>query len=68
MTRPRDNPRGRVDPEVVRHFFACRTELYAIHQRGLGESVVRAVEQAVVAASNGDNGPPSFLPAAADHR
>jgi len=35
------------DPAVVAAFFPCRPELYAIHQRGLGESVVRAVEQAI---------------------
>jgi HD-GYP domain-containing protein (c-di-GMP phosphodiesterase class II) len=34
------------DPEVVRYFFACRHELYAVCQRGLGESVYMAVERA----------------------
>src|SRR5262249_17447950 len=33
------------DPVVVRHFLACREELYGICQRGLGDSVVKAVEQ-----------------------
>ena len=35
------------DPAVVAAFFPCRQEIYAIHQRGLGESLVRAVEQAI---------------------
>ena len=38
------------DAEIVGHFLPCRHELYAIHQRGLGESVVRAVEQAILGA------------------
>jgi HD-GYP domain-containing protein (c-di-GMP phosphodiesterase class II) len=35
------------DPRVVEHFFACRHELYAVCQRGLGQSVYLAVERAV---------------------
>jgi HD-GYP domain-containing protein (c-di-GMP phosphodiesterase class II) len=34
------------DPQVVRSFFACRHELYAVCQRGLGQSVYLAVERA----------------------
>jgi HD-GYP domain-containing protein (c-di-GMP phosphodiesterase class II) len=32
------------DPAVVGHFMACRHELYAICQKGLGQSVFAAVE------------------------
>jgi HD-GYP domain-containing protein (c-di-GMP phosphodiesterase class II) len=46
------------DPAVVRHFLACRQELYGICQRGLGDSVVKAVEQALRAGA-ADN--PSVL-------
>jgi HD-GYP domain-containing protein (c-di-GMP phosphodiesterase class II) len=35
------------DPEIVRHFLACRDGLYSICQRGIGESVYVAVEHAV---------------------
>jgi HD-GYP domain-containing protein (c-di-GMP phosphodiesterase class II) len=35
------------DPAIVRPFMACRSELYPICQRGLGESVARAIEQRV---------------------
>ena len=34
------------DPEIVRSFFACRHDLYAVCQRGLGQSVYMAVERA----------------------
>jgi response regulator RpfG family c-di-GMP phosphodiesterase len=34
------------DPKVVQCFFACRHELYAVCQRGLGQSVYMAVERA----------------------
>ncbi len=34
------------DPRVVRCFFVCRHELYAVCQRGLGRSVYMAVERA----------------------
>jgi HD-GYP domain-containing protein (c-di-GMP phosphodiesterase class II) len=40
------------DPFVVQCFFACRLELYAVCQRGLGQSVYMAVERA----ANGDSG------------
>jgi HD-GYP domain-containing protein (c-di-GMP phosphodiesterase class II) len=32
------------DPTVVGHFLACRRELYAICRRGLGDSVIAAVD------------------------
>jgi hypothetical protein len=35
------------DPEVIAPFQACRAELYPICQRGLGESVARAVGRTV---------------------
>jgi HD-GYP domain-containing protein (c-di-GMP phosphodiesterase class II) len=35
------------DPRIIEHFFACRHELYAVCQRGLGQSVYMAVERAV---------------------
>jgi HD-GYP domain-containing protein (c-di-GMP phosphodiesterase class II) len=35
------------DPRVIEHFFACRNDLYAVYQRGLGQSVLIAVERAV---------------------
>jgi HD-GYP domain-containing protein (c-di-GMP phosphodiesterase class II) len=34
------------DPRIVECFFACRNELYAVCQRGLGQSVYMAVERA----------------------
>jgi HD-GYP domain-containing protein (c-di-GMP phosphodiesterase class II) len=43
------------DPDVVRHFLACRQELYVICQRGLGDSVVKAVEQTLRAGAAVDN-------------
>jgi hypothetical protein len=45
------------DERIVDAFFACRKELYAVCQRGLGQSVYIAVERAV----SGDNSkkPPS---------
>jgi HD-GYP domain-containing protein (c-di-GMP phosphodiesterase class II) len=35
------------DPRIIEHFFSCRHELYAVIQRGLGQSVYMAVERAV---------------------
>jgi HD-GYP domain-containing protein (c-di-GMP phosphodiesterase class II) len=35
------------DPAVVRPFLACRSELYTICRRGLGESVETAIERTV---------------------
>ena len=34
------------DPRIVQHFLACRHELFAVIQRGLGQSVYFAVERA----------------------
>ena len=34
------------DAKIVQCFFACRHELYAVYQRGLGQSVYMAVERA----------------------
>jgi len=34
------------DPSIVKCFFACRHELYAVCERGLGQSVYMAVERA----------------------
>jgi HD-GYP domain-containing protein (c-di-GMP phosphodiesterase class II) len=33
------------DPHLIEQFMACRHELYLIYQRGLGESVLAAVER-----------------------
>jgi HD-GYP domain-containing protein (c-di-GMP phosphodiesterase class II) len=33
------------DPEIIQHFLACRRELYSICQRGLGDSVISAVDR-----------------------
>ena len=35
------------DAEVIRHFMACRTELYAIYTKGLGDSMAQAVANVV---------------------
>jgi HD-GYP domain-containing protein (c-di-GMP phosphodiesterase class II) len=35
------------DPQIVQHFLACKEDLYGIRQRGIGNSVVLAVDQAV---------------------
>jgi HD-GYP domain-containing protein (c-di-GMP phosphodiesterase class II) len=35
------------DPDVVAQFMTCRSELYSICQRGLGDSVFAAVERAL---------------------
>jgi HD-GYP domain-containing protein (c-di-GMP phosphodiesterase class II) len=34
------------DPSIVKWFFACRQDLYAVCERGLGQSVYMAVERA----------------------
>jgi putative nucleotidyltransferase with HDIG domain len=44
------------DPEVIAALFHCKHELYPICQRGLGESVVRAVEHALRAAEGPTRG------------
>jgi HD-GYP domain-containing protein (c-di-GMP phosphodiesterase class II) len=36
------------DPAIVACFLACRQELYGIHERGVGDSMLRAVEQIIV--------------------
>jgi HD-GYP domain-containing protein (c-di-GMP phosphodiesterase class II) len=35
------------DPDVIAHFLACREDVYAICARGLGDSVLAAVEEVV---------------------
>jgi HD-GYP domain-containing protein (c-di-GMP phosphodiesterase class II) len=47
------------DPRVVQCFFACRHELYAVCQRGLGRSVYMAVERAAGGNSIVPFAPPS---------
>jgi HD-GYP domain-containing protein (c-di-GMP phosphodiesterase class II) len=39
------------DPLLIEQFMACRHELYLIYQRGLGESVVAAVERVLDSAA-----------------
>jgi HD-GYP domain-containing protein (c-di-GMP phosphodiesterase class II) len=43
----RDGAGTQWDPRIVRHFLECRHELYAVIQRGLGQSVYIAIERAV---------------------
>jgi HD-GYP domain-containing protein (c-di-GMP phosphodiesterase class II) len=33
------------DSEIIEHFLDCRRELYSICQRGLGDSVIQAVDR-----------------------
>ena len=40
------------DPSVIEAFFACKQEIFPICQRGLGDSVVRAVEDALRTSDN----------------
>ena len=35
------------DPHVISHFMACRHDLYSIYQKGIGDSVLHAVEEVV---------------------
>jgi HD-GYP domain-containing protein (c-di-GMP phosphodiesterase class II) len=42
----RENSGRQWDPRVVQRFFACRHQLYAVCERGLGQSVYMAVERA----------------------
>jgi HD-GYP domain-containing protein (c-di-GMP phosphodiesterase class II) len=44
------------DPRIIEHFQACRHELYSICQRGIGESVVVAVERALRAGGGSADG------------
>jgi diguanylate cyclase (GGDEF)-like protein len=50
------------DPHVVKHFLECRHELYAVIQRGLGQSVYFAVERAVGAGETMTGGKPGVSP------
>lgn len=47
------------DAEVIGHFMACRHELYAICQRGLGRSVLHAVENVLHQATAPSDLPPA---------
>jgi HD-GYP domain-containing protein (c-di-GMP phosphodiesterase class II) len=49
------------DPQVIEAFFACKDEVFPIAQRGLGDSAVRAVEQALINPEHGDAAVRSFL-------
>jgi hypothetical protein len=54
-------------PEVVTAFFACKEEIFPSCLRGLGDSVVRAVEDALRAADGAarfGHAPFSLLPSA----
>ncbi len=46
----RDGSGRQWDPEVVEAFLGCKEEVFPICQRGLGDSVIRAVEDALRAA------------------
>jgi HD-GYP domain-containing protein (c-di-GMP phosphodiesterase class II) len=35
------------DPLLIDHFMACRRELYSIYEKGIGDSVIQAVEEVV---------------------
>lgn len=35
------------DPQLVEHFMACRKELYCIYEKGLGDSMLHAIEESV---------------------
>jgi diguanylate cyclase (GGDEF)-like protein len=48
------------DPRIVEHFFNCRQQLYAVIQRGLGQSVYKAVERAVSIGDRQDRGAQSI--------
>ncbi len=43
------------DPLIIEHFQVCRHELYSICQRGIGESVVVAVERALRTGGTGED-------------
>jgi HD-GYP domain-containing protein (c-di-GMP phosphodiesterase class II) len=55
------------DPQIVQHFFDCRHELYAVIQRGLGQSVYFAVERAVGSGETINGGAQSIFPYASHH-
>ncbi len=50
------------DPGIVKCFFACCDELYAVCERGLGQSVYMAVERA----ASGGSQDPRNLPSSSD--
>jgi HD-GYP domain-containing protein (c-di-GMP phosphodiesterase class II) len=39
------------DPRIVEHFLACKHELYAVCERGIGESITVAVDRALSVAT-----------------
>jgi HD-GYP domain-containing protein (c-di-GMP phosphodiesterase class II) len=45
------------DPAIVEHFLACRQDLYDIHERGIGDSLLLAVQHLVRA---GRRWPPEY--------
>jgi HD-GYP domain-containing protein (c-di-GMP phosphodiesterase class II) len=57
------------DPEVIRHFMACKGELFAICQKGIGDSIGRAVDR-VLDVDAGRFAPSRLIPTgdAADRR
>jgi HD-GYP domain-containing protein (c-di-GMP phosphodiesterase class II) len=42
-----DGAGGQWDPKIIKHFLACRRDIYCICERGLGASVRAAVEHAL---------------------
>jgi len=60
----RENSGKQWDPKIVQIFFACRHELYAVCQRGLGQSVYMAVERA----AGGPTGPIAPLSTVTERR
>ncbi len=57
------------DPEIIHHFMVCRADLYSVYQRGLGDSVVRAVASVLRETEKSGSGfmtiPSIFLPSQA---
>jgi HD-GYP domain-containing protein (c-di-GMP phosphodiesterase class II) len=49
------------DPVIVAAFLACKDDVFEISQRGIGDSVVRAVEHALRGADHGAGAVRSFL-------
>jgi HD-GYP domain-containing protein (c-di-GMP phosphodiesterase class II) len=56
------------DGDVVAHFMLCRKELYSICQRGLGESVVAAVERALKLGTSEEDHPTTIALGPSRHR
>jgi HD-GYP domain-containing protein (c-di-GMP phosphodiesterase class II) len=52
------------DPTIIEAFFACRDDIFPICERGLGDSVVRAVEDALRAAAHRGLAPCTLRPSA----